>query len=96
MGGRCFSVFAIGDPFGVMLAGTVSNKKGRRAAITVNMGMYNFGGMLFALAPSIMRFIPARFLVDFAFGLFVNKHGGVHNFACFIRLAPLPPLFLLL
>ncbi|CAN0248201.1 unnamed protein product, partial [Ascophyllum nodosum] len=62
------SVFAIGGPFGAMLAGTVSNEKGRRAAVTVNTWLYILGGVLFALAPSIMWLILARFLVGFACG----------------------------
>eukprot|EP00752_Nemacystus_decipiens_P004333 g3958.t1 len=62
------SVFAIGGPFGAVLAGTVSNKSGRRGAIIVNTWIYLVGGLLFSLAPSVLWLIPARFMIGFACG----------------------------
>ena len=60
------SVFAIGGSFGAILAGTLYNKKGRQAAITVYKRLYIFGGVLSVLAPSIIWLLSTRFLVDFA------------------------------
>ncbi|CAN0196330.1 unnamed protein product [Ectocarpus sp. 6 AP-2014] len=62
------SVFAIGGPFGAILAGTVSNRNGRRGAIIVNTWMYLIGGLLFALAPTVLWLVPARFMIGFACG----------------------------
>lgn len=62
------SVFAIGGPFGAILAGTVSNKRGRRGAIIVNTWIYLVGGIVFALAPNVVWLVPARFLIGFACG----------------------------
>ncbi|CAM9311708.1 unnamed protein product [Ectocarpus sp. 12 AP-2014] len=62
------SVFAIGGPFGAILAGTVSNRNGRRGAIIVNTWIYLIGGLLFALAPTVLWLVPARFMIGFACG----------------------------
>ena len=86
-----FRYFTIGGPFGAMMAGTVSNKKGRWAAITVNTWLYIFGGELFRLAQCIMWLIPARFLVGF---VSLNVYRGVLVFISCIRLVPFSPLFL--
>ncbi|CAN0514534.1 unnamed protein product, partial [Laminaria digitata] len=60
------AVFAIGGPFGAILAGTVSNRRGRKGAIIVNAWIYLVGGLLFALAPRIEWLVPARFMIGFA------------------------------
>ncbi|CAM9105512.1 unnamed protein product [Phaeothamnion confervicola] len=62
------SVFAIGGPFGAVLAGKIANLKGRRMAIVLNAWVFLFGGLLFALAPSIYWLIPARFIIGFGSG----------------------------
>ena len=93
------SVFAIGGPFGAILAGTVSNKSGRRGAIIVNTWLYLIGGLLFALAPSVLWLIPARFLIGFACGYVTGTSccvGGVIFFCPCSRLWPFPELALAL
>ena len=89
------SVFAIGGPFGAMLAGAVCNQKGRRAAITTNAGLYVYEGVLVALAPSMMWLIPARNLIGFACGLENIYLVRVFTFL-FIFVSSHSPLFLLL
>lgn len=62
------AVFAIGGPFGAVLAGKVSNKAGRRWAIIINMYLYLLGGIMLCTAPSIEWLIPARFVIGFSSG----------------------------
>ncbi|CAM9832758.1 unnamed protein product [Discosporangium mesarthrocarpum] len=62
------SVFAIGGPFGAVLAGRVSNTSGRRAAIVLNAWIFLAGGLLLTLSPSVRWLIPARVVIGFASG----------------------------
>ncbi|CAM9890505.1 unnamed protein product [Choristocarpus tenellus] len=62
------SVFAIGGPFGAVLAGIVSNASGRRMAIVLNAWIFLAGGILLSLAPTVYWLIPARLIIGFASG----------------------------
>lgn len=90
------AVFAIGGPFGALVAGTVSNKQGRRGAIIVNTWIFLIGGLMLTFAPSIVWLIPARFLTGFASGC-VTYVCFLYLVSClfiFVRLTPPPPLSL--
>ncbi|KAG5190730.1 solute carrier family facilitated glucose transporter member 3 [Tribonema minus] len=62
------AVFAVGGPFGAVLAGKVSNLQGRSAAIKGNMWLFLAGGAALTIAPSIYWIIAGRVLVGFASG----------------------------
>lgn len=62
------SAFAIGGPFGALLAGSISNKNGRRGAIVVNTWIFLMGGILLTFAPNIYWLIPARAIIGFGCG----------------------------
>lgn len=62
------SVFAVGGPFGAVLAGMMANMYGRRAAILIDMWLFLAGGILLALAPSMAVIIVARLIIGFSSG----------------------------
>lgn len=62
------SVFAIGGPFGAILAGRVSNTRGRRGALFIDACIYLVGGTLFTFAPSMLWIIFARLIIGSAAG----------------------------
>ena len=63
------SAFAVGGPFGAILGGILSNKKGRRGAMLINAWIFFIGGIAMTFAPSIYWLLPARFIIGFASGL---------------------------
>ena len=63
------AAFAAGGPFGANIAGTVSDKRGRRAAILTSAWMFLFGGFLQSVVASSMNWIiGARLVIGFASG----------------------------
>ena len=92
VGNRCFRFCHRGS---VWSHASGRSMQPRRAAITTNTGLYVYGGVLVALAPSMMWLIPARNLIGFACGLENIYLVRVLTFL-FIFVSSHSPLFLLL
>jgi MFS transporter, SP family, solute carrier family 2 (facilitated glucose transporter), member 3 len=62
------SAFAVGGPFGAMIAGRMADARGRRGALMMNTWTFLMGGLVQTLAWDMFGVIVARFIIGFASG----------------------------
>eukprot|EP00607_Mallomonas_marina_P007570 CAMPEP_0182417398 /NCGR_PEP_ID=MMETSP1167-20130531/1863_1 /TAXON_ID=2988 /ORGANISM="Mallomonas Sp, Strain CCMP3275" /LENGTH=583 /DNA_ID=CAMNT_0024590937 /DNA_START=313 /DNA_END=2064 /DNA_ORIENTATION=- len=63
------SAFAIGGPAGALVGGFLTNRRGRRGALMIEIWIFLVGGILMTIAQSTLWLIPARFIIGFASGI---------------------------
>jgi len=62
------SAFAVGGPFGAIMAGSLVDTRGRRGALTINTYTFLGGGILQTFATNMLFITIARFIIGFASG----------------------------
>jgi SP family facilitated glucose transporter-like MFS transporter 3 len=60
--------FAVGGPFGAIVAGGLAETRGRRGALLINSWLFLIGGLVQTFALDMFTIILARFLIGFASG----------------------------
>mmetsp|Transcript_42364 Transcript_42364/g.51608 ORF Transcript_42364/g.51608 Transcript_42364/m.51608 type:complete len:670 (-) Transcript_42364:299-2308(-) len=63
------AAFAIGGPFGAMIAGALADKRGRRGALLIDTWTFLLGGVIQTCALDMFSLIISRFIIGFACGL---------------------------
>ncbi|KAH9116934.1 hypothetical protein AeMF1_009141 [Aphanomyces euteiches] len=64
----CVSIFAVGGPFGSLVAGQLSQTYGRKKALIIDSFLFILAGALMAFANNIYWLMAGRFIVGFAAG----------------------------
>mmetsp|Transcript_26823 Transcript_26823/g.38862 ORF Transcript_26823/g.38862 Transcript_26823/m.38862 type:complete len:686 (-) Transcript_26823:257-2314(-) len=62
------AAFAVGGPFGAMMAGKLADSRGRRGALLIDTWIFLLGGLLQTLAIDMYSIIIARFIIGFGSG----------------------------
>lgn len=62
------AAFAVGGPFGAVVAGEMADSRGRRGALLIDTWTFLLGGLLQTLAPDMFTIILSRFIIGFASG----------------------------
>lgn len=62
------AAFAVGGPFGALVAGSLADSRGRRGALLINTWTFILGGLIQTFAVDMFSIIFARFIIGFASG----------------------------
>jgi len=66
--GLAVSAFAVGGPFGAVVAGNLADTRGRRGALLISTWTFVLGGLIQTLAIDMFSIIASRFIIGFASG----------------------------